>query len=247
MSLLVTPSGSKPLLGRNWLHKIQLQWHRLFGEEKEVNSVEFSNINSVREQYKSLFVNVLGCYRGEAIELAVDKEPQFHKARPVPYAIRDSVEKELNKMVEEGVLKCVATASCAAPIVSVSKKSSDQLRVCGDFSVTYNSCADIVQYPITRIEDLHSVLQGCKMFNVLDMSQAYHQLPIAENSQKYLTINTHCGLFQFMRMPNGIHSGPTLFQHTMDALFSGIPGATCYLDDILVAGKNAQEHYQNLA
>ena len=33
----------------------------------------------------------------------------------------------------------------------------------------------------------------------------------------------------------------------MDALFSGIPGVTCYHDDILVAGKNAQEHYENLA
>ena len=247
MSLLVTPSGSKPLLGRNWLHKIQLQWYRIFGEVKEVYSVEFSNINSVLEQYKSLFENVLGCYRGAAVELTVDKEPQFHKARPVPYAIRDSVERELNKMVEESVLKRVATVSCAAPIVAVPKKSSDQIRVCGDFSVTYNSCADIVQYPIPRIEDLHSVLQGCKMFSVLDMSQAYHQLPIAENSQKYLTINTHCGLFQFMCMLNGIHSGPALFQRTMDALFSGIPGVTCYLDNILVAGKNAQEHYQNLS
>ena len=80
----------------------------------------------------------------------------------MPYAIRDSVEKEFNKMVEEGVLKRVATTSCAAPIVAVPKKSSDQIRVCGGFSVTYNSCAGIVQYPILRIEDLHSVLQECK-------------------------------------------------------------------------------------
>ena len=50
-----------------------------------------------------------------------------------------------------------------------------------------------------------------------------------------------------MRMPNGIHSGPALFQRTMDSLLSGIPGITCYLDDILVAGKSAQEHYQPLA
>ena len=34
MWLLVTPSGCKPLLGRNWLHKIQLQWHSIFGITK---------------------------------------------------------------------------------------------------------------------------------------------------------------------------------------------------------------------
>ena len=86
-------------------------------------------------------------------------------------------------------------------------------------------------------------------YYVLDMSQAYHQVPIAEDSQKYLTINIHCGLFQFTLMPNGIHSGPALdlFHRTMDSLLSRIPGVTCYLDDILVTGKSAQEHYQNLA
>ena len=188
MCLLITPSGCKPLLGRNWLHKIQLQWHSIFGITKEVHTVEYSDVNGVLEQYASLFDNVLGCYRGTAIELTVISEPQFHKARPVPYAIRDSVEKELNKMVDEGVLKRVSIASCAAPIVAVPKKYSEQIRVCGDFSVTYNSCADVVQYPIPGIEDLHSALQGCNTFSVLDMSQAYHQLPITEDSQKYLTI-----------------------------------------------------------
>ena len=88
---------------------------------KEVHTVEYSDVNGVLEQYASLFDNVLGCYRGTAIELTVSSEPQFHKARPVPYAIRDSVEKELNKMVDEGVLKRVSTASCAAPIVAVPK------------------------------------------------------------------------------------------------------------------------------
>ena len=106
--------------------------------------------------------------------------------------------------------------------------------------VSHNSCADIVQCPIPRIEDLHSVLQECKMFSSLCMSQAYHQLSIAENCQKHLT---HCDLFQLILMLNGIHSGSDLFQRTMDALLSGIPGVICYLDDILVAGKSAQEHY----
>ncbi len=247
MCLLVTPSGCKPLFGRNWLDEIQLEWHSIFGKPKEVHTIEYSNVNGVVEQYATLFENVLGCYRGTPVELTVNKEPEFHKARPVPYAIRDSVEKELNKMVDEGVLKRVSTASCAAPIVAVPKKNSERIRVCGDFSVTYNSCADVVQYPIPRIEDLHAALQGCKTFSVLDMSQAYHQIPIAEDSHKYLTINTHCGLFQFTRLPNGIHSGPALFQRTMDSLLSGIPGVTCYLDDILVAGKTMQEHCRSLA
>ena len=41
MSLLVKPSGSKPLLGRNWLHETQLLWHRIFDKTKEVIQLSF--------------------------------------------------------------------------------------------------------------------------------------------------------------------------------------------------------------
>ena len=68
-----------------------------------VNQEKFmhSNVNGSLEQYVTLFENVLSCYRGASVQLTVNKGPQFHKARPVPYAIRDSVKKELNKMVDD--------------------------------------------------------------------------------------------------------------------------------------------------
>jgi len=71
------------------------------------------------------------------------------------------------------------------------------------------------------------------VFSVLDMKQAYHQIPIAKESQPYLTVNTHIGLFAFKRLPNGIHSGPAIFQRIMDNLLSDIPKAVSRLDDIL--------------
>ena len=91
------------------------------------------------------------------------------------------------------------------------KKDGDEVRVCGDFSVTYNACAEVETYPMPKIEDMHSALRGCQVFSVLDLKQAYHQIPISTQSQKYLTINTHLGLFVFKRLPNGIHSGPAIY------------------------------------
>ena len=41
-----------------------------------------------------------------------------------------------------------------------------------------------------KIEDMHSALRGCTVFSVLDLKQAYHQIPVSKDSQKYLTINT---------------------------------------------------------
>ena len=55
------------------------------------------------------------------------------------------------------------------------------------------------------------------------MSQAYHQLPIHPDSQKWLTINTHLGLYMFQRCPNGIRTAPALFQEIIDKTLAGVP------------------------
>lgn len=132
-------------------------------------------------------------------------------------------------------------------IVVVGKKYSEDVCVCGDFSVTYNASSRVECYPMPQIEDMHSALRGWTVFSVLDIKQAYHQVPIAKESQSYLTINTHIGLFAFKGLPNGIHSGPAIFQRIMDNLLSDIPKAVSRLDDILVAGTDEEDHLRTLS
>lgn len=113
--------------------------------------------------------------------------------------------------------------------------------------MTYNTCAKVKTYPIPKIEDIHASVRGCKVFSILDMSQAYHQIPIAKESQPYLTVNTQMGLFSFKRLPNGVHSGPAIFQRVMDNTLAGITKSICYIDDILVAGTDEQDHLNTLS
>ena len=122
------------------------------------------------------------------------------------------------------------------------KKDGDEVRVCGDFSVTYNSRANVETYPMPKIEHMHSALRGCTVFGVLDLKQ----IPVSKDSQNYLTINTHMSLFAFKRLPNGIHSGPAIFQRIMDGLLADISKAVSRLDDILIAGTDYQDHLNTL-
>ena len=80
----------------------------------------------------------------------------------------------------------------------------------------------------------------------MDLSQAYQQLLLDEESKRYTTVNTHKGLFQYTRLPFGIASAPAVFQKTMDSILQGIPHVACYIDDILVTGADDAEHLQNL-
>ena len=65
-----------------------------------------------------------------------------------------------------------------------------------------------------------------------------------EESRKYVSINTHKGLFQFTRLPFCVSSAPGIFQQTMEALLQDIPAVMVYIDDILITGKSDEEHLE---
>ena len=64
---------------------------------------------------------------------------------------------------------------------------------------------------------------------------------------KYVTINTHRGLYRCTRLPFGVASAPALFQKLMDSVLQGIQHVICYIDNILVTSSSGEEHLRNLA
>jgi hypothetical protein len=75
-----------------------------------------------------------------------------------------------------------------------------------------NQVAKLNCYPLLKIEELLAALSGGKVVLKVDLSQAYQQVPLAEESKGLTVINTHCGLFHFNRMPFGISSALGIFQ-----------------------------------
>ena len=177
--------------------------------------------------------------------LLTQQSQNFCKPRPVPFALRDAVEHELDRLLEAGVVEKVNFSEWAAPIVVVPKKDH-KVRICGDYKVTINPVLEVDQYPLPRLVDLFATLAGGKSFTTLDLSHAYQQLILEESSRKFVTVNTHRGLYRYTQLPFGVASAPAMFQKTMDTLLQGIPGVICYIDDILVTGTSEEEHLQNL-
>lgn len=125
-------------------------------------------------------------------------------------------------------------------------KKNGQVRLCGDYKVTLNPKIDVDQYPLPRSEDMFATLAGGQRFTVLDLTDAYQQLPLDESSKPFVTINTHRGLYRYNRLPFGVASAPAVFQKTMDTILQGIEGVVCYIDDILITGKTPEEHLRHL-
>lgn len=243
---LVVANGSGPcLLGRNWLTKIRLDWTNLFC----VNHACYSlSLQGILDTYATVFNSELGVLKGTTATIRVDPtaQPRFHKPRAVPYALKAKIEKELDRLIQQGVIEPIEFSEWAAPIVPVLKKDGS-IRICGDYKVTINQVSQVDSYPLPRIDDLFASLAGGKRFSKLDLAHAYQQIPLDDASKKLVAINTHKGLFQYNRLPFGVSAAPSIFQRIMETLLQGLPGVCLYLDDILVTGQSDQEHLTNLS
>ena len=148
------------------------------------------------------------------------------------------VEQELDCLVGERILEPPKFADWASPIVPVLKADGCSVRIC-DFKLLNQACK-LDKYPFPKTDDC-----SCSRWNSLsklDLSQAYQQVPLAEESRKCVVLNTHRGLFCYNRMSFDVSSVLEIFQCIMENLLKDIPGLVVYIDDILISGKNKGEH-----
>lgn len=262
LKLYVVPEGGPPLLGRQWLNELKIniinneavnQITVKLNEVTSTNKIDSNVCNneklldSLIVQYKSVFDNQLGKLKNcqAKLYLKEDSVPVFCRARPLPFSMKARVENELERLCSEGILTPIDHSEWATAIVPVIKKDG-QVRICGDFRISVNPNLNVHKYPIPKIEDIFASLSGGKLFSKIDLSQAYAQIELDDDSKKLVVINTHKGLYMYNRLPYGIASSPSIFQKLMDQLFGKMEGVFVFLDDILITGRNGTEHLNRL-
>lgn len=246
---IVVLDGNVPtLLGRDWLNKITLNWEELFQVKIHKVDVE-GKVEDLKRKYPEVFGEKLGCLKDFKVHIPVpeDAKPVYWKPRSVPFALRARVDKELDKLEEQGIWKKVEYSRWAAPIVPVLKDSKNvdgPVRICGDYKVTVNKVAPLDNYPIPNTSEQLATLAGGQRFTKIDLSQAYQQLELDDFTKELLTINTHRGLYQPDRLQYGVHSATGIFQREMDKRLSGIELVKVRVDDVLISGRNDKEHWE---
>ena len=245
LPIVVTKGKGLALMGRDWLSKLKLDWH-------QISNIQQANppkpkLEDIVQQFPKLFDGKLGTINGFTAELKVKENapPQYFKPRTVPYALRDKVEAEIQRLEREGVLKKVESSDWATPIVPVLEPDGT-IRICGDFKVTLNQYLDVPEYPMPTSEELFTKLNGGELFTKLDLSHAYQQVVLDEKSQPYVTITTHLGLYRYTRLPFGVAAAPAIFQQIIDKMLDGLSQTRGILDDLIVTGENDEQLARNL-
>ena len=145
LSLYVVEGQGPSLMGRDWIRQIRLDW-------KSIGMVSLaSKTEALLDKYAEVFEEGLGTMNTFEASLSVKSEckPRFHKARPVPFALKPAIERELDRLEEAGIIQKVAHSLWAAPVVPV-PKGDGQIRLCGDYKVTINPELEIDQLPTAQ-------------------------------------------------------------------------------------------------
>jgi hypothetical protein len=208
----------------------------------------------VIEEYLDLFCDdkagvlpstTRGCHEirtGDA--LPIKKNPYR-----VPYALRDEMRCQLDEMLAKGVITPCASP-WAAPVILVPKKSPDgtpKYRFCTDFR-GLNSVTITPVYPIPDIKSNLSLMAGSKYFTLLDIENAYWNIPIKEEDKDKTGFVTPFGSFRYERMAFGLSGAPSTFQRVMDAMLVGLRDVEVlvYLDDILLFSDTIEDHVKRM-
>ena len=178
-----------------------------------------------------------------------DTLPIRSKARPLlpgsPKAINGKA--AWDEMVRLGIVEKVNAADhnfWSFPLVLQTKADGSE-RPCGDFRLLN----DVTIQEAGQLPDINhfaSSIKKSKIFSKVDLSKAFHFIPIRDEDQNKCCVNTPWGLFKFKRMAFGLKNAPITFAKFAEEVFSGIPNLYVYLDDLLLYTDTHEHHLQVL-
>lgn len=212
-----------PILGAKTCEELQLV--------KRINELQIN---------EALFEG-LGCFKNFVYDIDLVDNPKFEicPARRIAFKIRDTVKKELDKMVKMGVIEPTNKPTPAvSPMVVV--RQNNKIRICID-PTSVNQNIKRRHFPMNTIEEISAQLYGAKYFTILDCKKGFWQIPVSDRTKEILTFSTPWGRYSCKRLPFGIVSAPEVFQNIMQSLFSHLPNVKVAIDDILIHSKTLED------
>ena len=193
-------------------------------------------------------------------QLKPNAKPARHAPRKVPTHLQEAFHEEIRNLEVLGILKetkdvtawvnhfvimekklPIDSSNSYSPGHTVTKK----LRICLD-PRDLNEVLEREPYYTHSIEEIIGKFQGMTKFTIADFNKGYWMVELDPELRKYTTMALDIGRFQWTRLPMGSIVAQDVFRRKLDGIFLSIPGVTGIADDMIIYGRNDQEHDKHL-
>ena len=169
--------------------------------------------------------------------------PVSQKPHPIRMKHYDWVKKEIEKLLVAKV-NCSRCSSWSAPIIVVPKGDGGKCLI-----IIYRALNKVTRkftWPMPKVEDIFSKLNGATYFTTLDLCTGYHHIPLDKSSIPKTAFNSPFGKYEYIKVPFGLAQVPAYFQELMTGILKDFPFTIAYLDDIIIFSKTPQEHLSHI-
>ena len=174
----------------------------------------------------------------------------YRRQYPIARKIAERMDEEIQKWKDDGVIERAPVDTVFnTPVFPIPKKDAEgnktKCRLCMDFR-QLNELLHDDAFPLPRISNIFESLSGAKIFSVLDLQSAFHRF-IIHSEHRHKTAFTWRGIqYVFVRAPFGLKTLPSKFQRVMQHIIGDLDYAKAYMDDIVVASNNPQQHAEHV-
>ena len=145
-------------------------------------------------------------------------DPVSQKPYPIAMKQYEWVKNEIEKLLAAKVIH-TSQSSWSAPIIVVPKGDGGKCLV-----IDYRALNKVTRkftWPMPKVKDIFSKLNGATYFTTLELSTGYHHIPLDNSSIPKTAFNSPFRKYEYVKVPFGLAQAPAYFPGTYDRYTQG--------------------------
>ncbi|KAG9396486.1 Aspartyl protease [Carpediemonas membranifera] len=194
--------------------------------------------NTILSKYKDVLGDISQPADVPPFELVLTNQkviniPPYH----VSAEEREDMQRQTAQLEDLNVIE-ESTSNYNNPTVLVWKRDRTR-RLCLDFR-RLNDATEDFDHDLPIIDDLVARLEGKTLFAKLDLSKAFHQIPMTKSSRRLTAFTVGKRKYQYKRLAFGLKGAAAFCQKTLESVLGDALWTRClaYVDDIVIFGEN---------
>jgi hypothetical protein len=190
-----------------------------------------------------LFDGTLGDWKTKPVSFQLKEGASLYhgQAFPVPKIHKETLIKEVNRLVKLGVLEWQLASEWASPSFIMPKKNKTVCFLSNFWEVNKRLLRQ--PFPIPKISTVLQELEGFTFATALDLNMGYYTIRLDPDASRICTVIFPWGKYSYKRLPMGIAGSPDIFQSKMSELMEDLEYVQAYLDDLLCISRSSLEDH----